>query len=98
MNAIELLTKIPGFGGLIEKAPQALTGFLDKMLADNMEEMQHDQGEEQMFYVMFPDPRTKDYTISIVTATADDKILRSVKSIPLKDALSIIFNSEQHAN
>ena len=32
MNILDIMTKIPGLGGLVDKAPQALSGFLDKLL------------------------------------------------------------------
>lgn len=98
MNPLQLLMKIPGLGGLVDKAPQALADFLDKLLEENKPAMSEKYGEVQIFYVMFPDPKTNEYMISIVTADKDDKILRSLKSIKLSDALSIIFNTQENAD
>ena len=88
MNILDIMTKIPGLGGLVDKAPQALSGFLDKLLEEN----------KPLLYIMFPQPEINEYIISIVTADKDDKILRSLKSIKLSDALSIIFNPQDNAD
>ena len=37
MNILDIMTKIPGLGGLVDKAPQALAEFLDKLLEENKE-------------------------------------------------------------
>ena len=97
MNAIDLLTKIPGLGGLLDKAPQALSEFLDKLLEENRPLLDEQAGEVQIFYIMFPQGTNNEYMISIVTADKDDKIMRSLKSIRLRDALSIIFNPQGNA-
>lgn len=98
MNILDIMTKIPGLGGLVDKAPQALSEFLDKLLEENKPLLDDQAGEAQMFYIMFPQPEINEYIISIVTADKDDKILRSLKSIKLSDALSIIFNPQDNAD
>lgn len=97
MDILNLITRIPGLGGLTEKAPQVLSDFLDKLLKENEPLIDQSKGEVQIFYIMFPKPDTNEYIISIVTADGEDKILRSLKSIRLNDALSIIFNQQDNA-
>lgn len=93
-----MILKLPGIGGLLDKAPQALGDFLDQLLEKNKSQLDPKKGEVQIFYILFRDPTSKEYIISIVSADKEDKILRSIKSILLKDALSIIFNSNNYAN
>ena len=94
LSPLEMIMKLPGLGGLTEKAPQALAGFLDKLLEENKPLLLPNQGEAQIFYILFPNSKGE-YVISIVAADKDDKILRSLKSILLKEALHIIFTTEQ---
>ena len=93
-SPLDIIMKLPGLGGLAEKAPQALAGFLDKLLEENKPLLSPKNGEVQIFFILFPN-NTGEYVISIVAADKDDKILRSLKSIPLKEALHIIFTTEQ---
>lgn len=94
LSPLEMIMKLPGLGGLADKAPQALAGFLDKLLEENKPLLCPSKGEAQIFYILFPNDKGE-YVISIVAADKDDKILRSLKSILLKEALHIIFTTEQ---
>ena len=98
MNILSTILKLPGMNQMLEKAPQTLSDFLQKLLEENQHKLNPDMQEEQIFYILFPQPDTNEFIISIVTADKDDKIIRSLKSIPLKDALSIIFNSTDNAD
>ena len=93
MNMLEMLMKLPGMEGVLNKAPLALSEFLDKLLEENRPLLNKQADEQQIFYVLFKNEKAKEYVISIVAADSDDKILRSIKSIYLKDALSVIFNN-----
>ena len=61
MNILDIMTKIPGLGGLVDKAPQALSGFLNKLLEENKPLLDIQAGEAQMFYIMFPQPEINEY-------------------------------------
>lgn len=90
---INPLSILSNFGAVKDAAPKVLSGFLDKLLEDNRPLLKPDAGEKQIFYIMFP--KKDKYYISIVAANEQDTIVRSLKTIPLEDALSTIF-SEIH--
>lgn len=93
-NVLSMLKAIPGLGGLLDKAPEAIQGFLDKLIEENRKSLDPLKSETQIFYVMLPDGKKKEYIISIVAADNSNTILRVIKCIALKDALSVIFNQE----
>jgi len=95
MNPVELLMKIPGLGGMINSAPQAISGFLNELLKENRPLLDKAAGEVKMFFIMFP-ISDKEYQIAIVTSDKEDKILRTLKTMKLSEALAVIFNTDNH--
>ena len=86
-NPLSLLSNL---GAVKKAAPKVLSGFLDKLLEENKPLLKPDEGEKQIFYIMFP--KKDKYYISIVTANEQDTIVRSLKTIPLDEALTTIFS------
>lgn len=86
-NPLSLLSNL---GAVKNAAPKVLGGFLDKLLEENRPLLKPDEGEKQIFYIMFP--KKDKYYISIVAADERDTIVRSLKTIPLDEALTTIFS------
>ena len=91
MNLFEM---IPMLGDIQEKAPQILSEFLDKLLKEHKDELRPDEGEKQMFYIMFPKKNGDKikYMISIVALDENDTIKRLLKTISMDEALKTIFS------
>lgn len=91
MNPFEFMTKIPGLKGLIDQAPKLLVEYLNKVLVEYRAKTVLQPEEKKMYYIMYPISKEQ-YNISIITATADDKRVRTLFTTTLGDLLSIIFS------
>ncbi len=95
-----LFSLLGNFSAIKDEAPALLGGFLDQLLEDNKKNLQPENGEAQIFFVMYPvqGSHKHEYYISIVAADENDTVKREIKTILLKDALNVIFNSIGNAD
>ena len=90
---------ISNFGAIKDKAPEMLSGFLDELLNQNRNSLNPESGECQICYLLTPvrNSHKPEYNIAIVALSADDRILRIIKSIPLSEAISTILKNLPNA-
>lgn len=91
---MNIFNMIPGISGIQDKAADILSGFLDRLLEEHKPLLRKENGEVQIFYIMFPkknEDKTK-YMIAIVALDENDTIIRFLKTIALEDALQTIFS------
>lgn len=94
-----LLSMLADFGSIKSKAPGMLAGFLDTLLDQNRPLLKPEDGEVQICYLMSQEEKgnPSQYIIAIVALSADDRVLRVLKAIPLSDAISTILNNMPNA-
>ena len=96
---MNILAMLSNFGAIKDKAPEMLGGFLDDLLEQNRSQLNPENGELQICYIMTQvEKSTKhEYIIAIVALSGDDRILRIIKKIPLSDAISTILKNTPDA-